>query len=93
MTAEWPATGVISVFRGDRDNPELVGYTTFRLQRGVNRYMMTRPSPTKGPGDSFMVGEAEVIERKTAEGPRLTWHIVTGDPRDLDGFWPALGLN
>src|SRR5262245_57661226 len=74
MTANWPETGAIPVFRGDRDNPELVGYTTFRINAGfTRRFMMTVPGASKGPGDTFMVGEAEIRERQTSDGSYLAW--------------------
>jgi hypothetical protein len=89
MSADWPTTGAISVFRGNRDDPELVGFTTMKSVSGVGRFMMTRPSPHKGPGDMFMVGGAAVIERETPLGSYLAWLVITGDPRDMPDFWAA----
>ena len=75
--------------RGDRENPELIGYTHQTLLPGVNRLMLTRPCPDNEAGEFFMVGEAQVVEREGASGSYLAWLVITGDHRDMAEFWTA----
>jgi hypothetical protein len=87
MMADWPTTGAVPVFV-DRDGArDLVGYTRFTLQPGVDRFTMTKELEGDELGRSRMVGEAHVFERETPEGPYLAWLVVSGDPEDMPGFW------
>ncbi len=89
MTAGWPTTGAIPVFKGDADAPELAGYTTMTLDHypRVSRFMMSRQNKDSEIGDFTIVGEAIVIERQAAAGSYLAWLVVRGDPRDMPEFW------
>ena len=90
MTADWPTTGAVPVFVDRDGGRDLVGYTTFTLrQPGVSRYMMTKEIEGDELGRTRMVGEAQVLERKTRDGSYLAWLVVSGDPKDMPGFWPV----
>ena len=70
----------------DRDGGrDIVGYTTFTLrQPGVSRYTMTKKVEGDPLGAFRMVGEAQ-----TSDGSYLAWLVISGDPKDMPGFWPV----